>query len=163
MKWLLILVLATSVTSCAPTTHIYIVRHAEKATNDPKDPELTSDGVLRANVLALKLRSLNIKKIYATNFKRTTATAKPLSDAIHIPVENYHRDTSGLMMRHLVISNLNALVVGHSNTVLPLLDSLNISHAKKDIGDNEYDNLFIINIKKGQVIGLQEQKYGPKS
>jgi hypothetical protein len=40
------------------------------------------------------------------------------------------------------------LVVGHSNTVLKMLDSLHLQGNIKSISDKEYDNLFIVKVKK---------------
>jgi hypothetical protein len=37
----------------------------------------------------------------------------------------------------------NALVVGHSNTVGPILEALGVSE-KITLGDSDYDNLFVV-------------------
>ncbi len=162
MKWLFAFAVVLMV-GCSPVSHIYIVRHAEKASNDPKDPELTSAGIARANALGLQLRDKGISKIYSTNFKRTMATAKPLGDFIHVPVEVYKNDTAGRMLNNIVKSRKNALVVAHSNTTVSMLDSLHVPHVKKVIPDGEYDNLFIVTVKKGAAVKVDEKKYGAPS
>src|ERR1051325_395271 len=81
--------------SCKTTTY-YIVRHAEKeaATTMTTDVPLTSAGKQRADALKDVLKNENIKFIYSTNYVRTKATAQPLADVIHVPIQIYDpRDT----------------------------------------------------------------------
>ena len=52
---------------------IVFVRHAEKA-DQSKDPELSAEGVARAEELARVLRDLPITAVYHTEFRRTAAT-----------------------------------------------------------------------------------------
>src|SRR5437868_13626491 len=66
---------AVSVASAEP--FIVIVRHAEKAANDPKDPDLSPAGRARAEMLARILLNAEITAIFATEFKRTQETAEP--------------------------------------------------------------------------------------
>ena len=152
-----------AILNCPAQSYIYITRHAEKATNDPKDPELTSDGIARANALGILLYTKNIKKIYSTSYKRTQSTAKPLSEAIHVPIQEYNKDTSGTLLRRVLASRQNTFIVGHSNSVIPMLDSLGLPHKKMKIEENEYDNLFIVTMKKGHAISVKETKFGAPS
>ncbi|HQS07084.1 MAG TPA: phosphoglycerate mutase family protein, partial [Daejeonella sp.] len=77
----LIVFLAAVALSCrtdAPAiTTIYIVRHAEKDVSDPKnqDPELSSEGMERAEALADKLKEIKLDAAFATKYKRTSQTA----------------------------------------------------------------------------------------
>ena len=63
-------------------TRIYLVRHAEKVTSDPKDnnPLLTESGNKRAIALAEKLKQKPLSAIYSTNYKRTQTTARPTAE-----------------------------------------------------------------------------------
>ena len=69
------------------------------------------------------------------------------------------------MARYLTkLRRTNVLIVGHSNTLLPLLDQLPVTHQKKEIPDSDYDNLFVVTVKRRflrpPLIRLQEKTYG---
>jgi len=74
-----------------PTT-IYVTRHAEKA-DGGKDPELTSQGKVRARTLALILRKVGIKHVFSTATKRTQQTALPLAAQAGLEVHTYDPST----------------------------------------------------------------------
>ena len=63
-----------------PVTTVILVRHAEKKIepNNP-DPDLTPAGEVRAQEIARMFRDAGINAIYATQFKRTQQTVKPLA------------------------------------------------------------------------------------
>ena len=54
-------------------------------------------------------------------------------------------------------------MVGHSNSTISMLDSLHLQHLKKVIPETEYDNLFIVTVKKGAAVKVDEKKYGAPS
>ena len=60
-------------------TVVYIVRHAEKAAENPADPELSRVGYERADSLASQLREAGINVVITTHLKRTILTARPLA------------------------------------------------------------------------------------
>src|SRR5215510_1352777 len=70
-----------------PVTTLLLVRHAEKniEPNNP-DPDLSPAGQQRAQEIARMFGNAGINAIYATQFKRTQQTAKPLSDRIGVRV-----------------------------------------------------------------------------
>ena len=148
------------------STHtLYLVRHAEKAATPANDPPLTAAGQARAQALRDSLRNKEIGVIYSTSTLRTRSTAEPLSQAIGVPVKPYGTDTLWEVARYLTkLRQTNVLVVGHSNTLLPLLDQLPVTHQKKEIPDSDYDNLFVVTIKRRflrpPLIRLQEKTYG---
>src|SRR4029077_14260536 len=74
---LLSIFIAFSIASAEPL--VVVVRHAEKAANDPKDPDLSPTGRARANALARILKDAEIKAVFTTEFKRTQQTAAPTS------------------------------------------------------------------------------------
>ncbi len=133
---------------CACTSTIYIVRHAEKSTEPKNDPHLTLQGEQRAAALKTLLQDKKIQQIFSTNTNRTKETANPISDFTSIPIEFYNNDTTTNFYKRIFLSKKNTLVVGHSNTVLRMLDSLHLHGNVKSISDNEYDNLFIVKVKK---------------
>jgi phosphohistidine phosphatase SixA len=165
MKPLLtILCFALLLTSCSPVTY-YIVRHAEKSIASPgmsSDVPLSEAGTDRAKKLAVLLKDQNIGHIYSTQTIRTTSTAKPLSEAINIPIEIYNpRDTSGTFMNQLkAIEKKNVLVVGHSNTVDDLVNKLTSKQLLNDLPDSSYNNLFIVK-RAGKKYRFTRKSYEP--
>ena len=118
--------LALLLAGCASTPRsddaaaIIVVRHAEKATDDPRDPSLSDAGQARAQRLAAWLADRDIAAIYATGFRRTQQTVQPAAVAHGVDVTIYDaaqpaRDfAAGLRATH---ANGTVLVAGHSNTV----------------------------------------------
>jgi broad specificity phosphatase PhoE len=150
------------ISSCTKTTY-YIVRHAEKATASPgmsSDVPLSEAGVQRAEKLKELLKDKNIGSIFSTQTIRTTSTAKPLSEAMNIPIEIYNpRDTSAAFINQLkTIQRKNVLVVGHSNTVDDIVNKLMGSILLTDLQETEYNNLFIVK-RSGKKYSLKKMKY----
>ena len=69
-----------------PDTVVVVVRHAEKATDDPKDPSLSEAGQARAQRLADALKGLPLQHAISTQYKRTHDTAAPAARANDIEV-----------------------------------------------------------------------------
>jgi 2,3-bisphosphoglycerate-dependent phosphoglycerate mutase len=159
---LTIFCLVMLISSCTKTTY-YIVRHAEKATVSPgmsSDVPLSEAGVQRAEKLKELLKDKNIGSIFSTQTIRTTSTAKPLSEAMNIPIEIYNpRDTSAAFINQLkTIQRKNVLVVGHSNTVDDIVNKLMGSILLTDLQETEYNNLFIVK-RSGKKYSLKKMKY----
>ena len=97
-----------------------VVRHAEKAKDDPRDPSLNEAGQEHARALARNLQDQPIVAAYATQYRRTRQTAQPTADAHGVTVATYDADlpaaalTAQLRRDHV---SGTVLVVGHSNTV----------------------------------------------
>jgi phosphohistidine phosphatase SixA len=168
MKIFFFLLLVACLSACTST--IYIVRHAEKSTEPKNDPHLTAQGEQRATALKILLQHKKIKKIFSTNTNRTKETATPISNFANVPIQIYNNDTTTNFYKHIFLSKKNTLVIGHSNTVLKMIDSIGLQKKIKTISDNEYDNLFIIKVKKycGYCnnkfkASLIESKYGAPS
>jgi broad specificity phosphatase PhoE len=128
---------------------IFVVRHAERAdagtgaaTMMATDPELSDAGRARAQALASALKEAKITAIYTTEYKRTRQTAEPLAKALGIEATVVPaRDMAGLIEK--LKSGGNALVVGHSNTVGPVIAQLGVAEEVK-LSDDDYDNLFVV-------------------
>jgi broad specificity phosphatase PhoE len=90
------------------------------------------------------LAESGIKAIFATEYKRTQDTAKPLAAKLGLTVQSVPAaDTGGLVAKIKAGHAADiVLVVGHSNTVPAVLKAF--GGPDVTIGDNEYDNLFII-------------------
>src|SRR4051812_14663267 len=71
-------------TAAEATPTLFLVRHAEKASDGGNDPGLSAAGQQRAQALARMLKDAGIAAIFTTEFKRTQATAAPLAEATHV-------------------------------------------------------------------------------
>lgn len=161
-QFLTVCSLVLLMSSCSRTTY-YIVRHAEKATAAPNmstDVPLTEAGTQRAEKLKELLKDKNIGFIFSTQTIRTTSTAKPLSEALQIPVQIYnHRDTMDKFIARIKsIEKKNVLVVGHSNTVDDLVNKLMNTQLLTDLPETEYNNFYIVT-RKGKKYTFKGEKY----
>lgn len=120
------------------------MRHAEKAAVGGKDPDLSEAGRTRAEALATILKDEKITAIYATEFKRTQETAAPLAQAqgLKTTVVPAASISTPAFIEKLKESSGNVLVVGHGDTIPGLLKALGLSDSI-NIGENDYDNLFV--------------------
>ncbi len=145
------------------TMKVWIVRHAEKYTSDPKDkdPELTDEGKLRADALTKELRGKKLDSIFATDYKRTKLTAFPLADDIGIAIKTYNPATQKDFAKELMKygGGQKFLIVGHSNTILELIEAFGGKRPVKELSDDDYDYLFELTVK-GTSVDLKTSRYG---
>lgn len=131
----------------ACTTYYYVVRHAEKADNST-NPPLSLAGQQRARDLRDSLASKGIDSIFTSTFIRTRQTAAPLATLLNKTIR-VHSGTSDQLVADLkAIKNKAVLVVGHSNTVPVIVNGLS-GQTIPVIDENDFDNMYIIKIKKG--------------
>jgi phosphohistidine phosphatase SixA len=142
----------------------YIVRHAEKDTGS--GPALLTAGKDRAGDLYRALKNKNINTIYATKYRRTQMTGDSLKIYLRVKMLIYPADTTGEgLMQKMENENeigKNILVIGHSNTILPIVKRLGVKNISiHEIPDDEYDYLFVVTYKKNKAT-LKVEKYGAK-
>ncbi|WP_062356710.1 histidine phosphatase family protein [Pseudoxanthomonas mexicana] len=145
----------------APLTFV-VVRHAEKATDDPENPNLSATGRARAEALATRLRDVPLVAAYATEFRRTQQTAEPSAAAHRLPVEAYYtRGPASEVAAQWRQAHRRGtvLVVGHSNTVPDLVAAL-CRCATAPMDDTEYDRFSIVRIRADGSATLDVQRYG---
>ncbi|MFT5713696.1 MAG: phosphohistidine phosphatase SixA [Flavobacterium sp.] len=167
MKKILFLLLLLSLNTRAQSTSmttIYLVRHAEKVTDDPtnKDPMLTENGENRAISLVKTLKKTAIHNIYSTNYKRTMATAMPLAKKLKKEIKIYDLKQLKTEAETILKDNKgkNALIVGHSNTVLETIEALGGRRPIDGISDAEYDYLFRLSIDPDGTTVVKVMHYG---
>lgn len=144
-----------------PSTTVILVRHAEKVAPDG-DPPLSDAGKKRAEILAHTLGEAGVGAIYATPYRRTQETAKPLALRLGLEVRiagvgNYGPDLAAKIRaehRGQVV-----VAISHSNTVPELIASLGIEQAP-EIPDHAYDDLFIVTLPPGEPPTLLALAYG---
>lgn len=134
------------------TTTMIFVRHAEKAGIPPEDPGLTPAGQRRAAELARQLVDADVvagvDAIYSTPFRRTRETAKPVADALNLPINIYDPSDNEAVLETILRNHKGKiiLVVGHSDTLPTLIADLGASKKVPPIAEYEYDNIYIISI-----------------
>lgn len=129
-----------------PTTTFVVVRHAEKATDDARDPSLSQAGHARAQRLARLLQDTPLDAAYATGFRRTQQTAQPAADAHSLSPTLYDAQlpaTTLAAQLRAAHTRGTVLVVGHSNTVPDIVSALS-GQPVAPIADDQYGNLYWI-------------------
>jgi broad specificity phosphatase PhoE len=149
------------------TTTIVVVRHAEKSTDDPRDPSLSAAGQERARDLSAVLKDAGITDIYTTQYKRTRQTAEPLAQQSGIailerPINAANSATYAPDLAREILTRSagkSVLVVGHSNTVPDIVKSLS-GRAVPPITDAEYDHIYIVIIPASGSARLMQVRFG---
>lgn len=156
---LLTMLLAFAATGCATPADraartdadgvvFVLVRHAEKAKDDPKDPTLSDAGIARAERLAGTLSHAPVVAVYSTAYHRTKLTAAPTAELHRLSVRTYDAslaagDFAAQLLREHTAGTV--LVVGHSNTIPSLAAALcrcNIPPMQ----ENEFDRVIEVSI-----------------
>ena len=135
--------IAFCVASAEPV--VVIVRHAEKATNDPKDPDLSEAGRKRAETLARILRDGQLTAIFTTEFKRTQETAAPISKLTGVAATILPGKDFAALASKLREVKGNALVVGHGNTIPEIVKALGVDTPVR-IADDDYSEIFVVTL-----------------
>lgn len=172
-RWMLLAALALPVVAWSQTLQVpeegwlvVVVRHAEKAQDDPRDPGLSDAGLARAAALAGRLRELSLAAAYATPFRRTQLTAQPSASAQGLEVEvrefvSRDPDEDAQALRETLLREHRGeavLVVGHSNTVPAIVEALSGQEAEP-MPETEYDRLSLIRIEADGRAELRVERY----
>lgn len=146
---------ALALVSAAPalgqSTVVVVVRHAEKATDDPRDPTLSAAGQARAQALARRLELAGLDAAYATQFRRTQLTAAPAAAKAGIEVTVRPANTANAatygpdLARDLraLPPGSTALVVGHSNTVPGIVEAIS-GRPAPEMPETEFDRYTVV-------------------
>ncbi len=136
---------------------VILVRHAEKADVPGNDPPLSEVGTARAESLQVALQHANVRHVIVTSRRRTTLTAASVITAQHLsPVvipydggDSLHVATVAAAVRRIPKGEA-VLVVGHSNTVPPIIAALG-GPKLPELCDGEYSFLFILELDSSPV------------
>ncbi|MBH8556905.1 phosphoglycerate mutase family protein [Hymenobacter negativus] len=146
-------------------TTIYIVRHAEKdSTSDRADPTLSPLGQTRALALRQTLLRHHPAALFTTDTKRTRATLAPLAEALKLEPQTYDpkrgRDLADRILKEY--AGKSVVIVGHSNTVLSLIDDFGATPPVEEIGEQDYEYLFTVRVAEGLMPTVDMRGYGPE-
>ncbi|MEL7310698.1 MAG: phosphoglycerate mutase family protein [Pseudomonadota bacterium] len=151
------------------TTTLIFVRHAEKADLPDGDPGLTPAGTQRALELARVLGEVDVvagvDAIYVSQYRRTAETARPLLGQAGIDARMFDLDDLQGSVNDIVLQHKGkiVLIVGHSNTIAPMIAELGGSKKIPPIAESEYDNVYIVTIPWFGKVKTLRLKFGVPS
>ena len=141
-------------------TTFILVRHAEKSTDDPKDPNLSEAGITRTMKLADLLERTAITAVYSTPYKRTRSTVLPIANTRKLPVLEYAPTDPKAFAAELLGKHAGGtvLISGHSNTIPGLANALLGEEKFASFDDADYGNILVIFVDgsgKGRLLHLR--------
>ena len=144
----------------AAETKIIIVRHAEKELG--QDPVLTSAGRERASALGRLLSGqFNVSGIYTSNYIRTIQTATPLAAELNLEMNSsisafkYQELIDDIILHH---SGETVLLVGHTTTIVGLINHVFKRQVIAQISEEDFANLFILRLDSTTPIDLEKYR-----
>ena len=143
------------------TTTFILVRHAEKGTDDARDPSLSDVGKARADRLAQLLSDAPLMAVYATVYRRTQQTAQPVADGHGMVVTTYDAkmaDAAFASQLRAAHAHGTVLVVGHSNTVPGIAAALS-GTVVEAMQDDQFDRIYRISIDSEGKATLSQSSY----
>ena len=138
-----------------------VLRHAE-TTGSGTNPNLSTNGLARAEELRRILANVPLAAVFSSNYNRTKQTAQPIADDKSLVINLYDPSNQVLFVDDWLDTyrGKTVLVLGHSNTVPELLNLFLQTNIYPNLPNAEYDNLFIATVSekgRGKVLHL---KYG---
>ena len=155
MKKLTLIALSTLLilSSCTQKTEnkedvstYYLIRHAEKELSE--NPNLTEEGLQRAENWAKYFKDIKFDAIYATNTNRTIQTATPTAKANNIEIKLHDPDIMNINNFMTVNKGKNVLIVGHVNTTPMTANDLLGEFKYEEISDDNFSNLYVVTVKR---------------
>ena len=132
---------------------VFLVRHAEKDTEDPDDPGLDQAGERRAAALDRLLARVGVTHLFSSQYRRTRHTLGPLAErtGLEIQVVRAQKPEEQLDALRRLPAGSVAVVAGHSNTVPELtcglggaVPDLDCSGSGRGFDQSEYDRLYLV-------------------
>jgi phosphohistidine phosphatase SixA len=146
-----------------PPVTLILVRHAEKQIVPPenKDPDLGPAGMARAQELARMFGDSGITAIYATQYKRTQQTVKPLAEKLGITITQIEAKQTPDLVKQIRARGAGQVIfiAGHNNTVPEIIAAMG-GPQLPIIPETEYDNLYILTVQSDGSAKLLKMKYG---
>ena len=102
-----------------------------------------------------------INAIYATQYKRTQQTAKPLADKLGLPVNQINSKNTADLLAQIRSQNSGQVVfvAGHNNTVPEIIAALG-GPTFPAIPETEFDNLYLVTVYRTGKAKDVKLKYG---
>jgi phosphohistidine phosphatase SixA len=146
-----------------PSMTLVLVRHAEKKIVPPenKDPDLSPAGQARAQELVRMFGDTGITAIYATQYKRTQQTVRPLAEKLGLQVIQVEAKKTSDLVKQIRSRKAGEVIfiAGHNNSVPEIIAALG-GPQLPIIPETEYDNLYILTVQSDGSAKLVRMKYG---
>ena len=143
----------------AQSVTVFLTRHAEKAKNDAKDPDLSEDGKKRADQFVIFFENQKFNRFLSTPYKRTKQTLEPLAKANGKQVVEYSPAAPEKLVEEIrKLENETIFISGHSNTIPDLVNRFTGKKDAKMIDDSRYGDLWMLTLVKGEVISVVQLK-----
>lgn len=127
---LLALAVVAGAVMSASTTTVFVMRHAEQVRDGSEDPPLSAAGEARAErlreIFGRAPEGLGIDGIIVSELRRSQDTARPLAEALGIPVVVVAAGDPAEVARRALrdFHGGRVLVLGHGNTVPDIVEAL---------------------------------------
>jgi 2,3-bisphosphoglycerate-dependent phosphoglycerate mutase len=145
-----------------PVTTVILVRHAEKKIEpNNNDPDLSPAGEARAQEIVRLFSDAGIAGIYATQYKRTQQTVKPLADKLGVPITMVNSRSTADLLAQIQSQHRGqtVFVAGHNNTVPEIIAALG-GPTYPTIPESEFDNLYVVSVYRTGKAKVVKMKYG---
>lgn len=131
--------------SAQQTRTIYLVRHADKVSEDVDAP-LNEAGKVRAKCLASTLQDANIGQIFTSELQRTQQTAAPLAEKLGLkPVAIPMSKVDDLIQAIRASKSPSVLVIWHDATLAAIMRALGAPEITP-IAHTDYDRFFVVTL-----------------
>lgn len=130
---------------------IYAVRHCEKKKDGTDNPDLSAEGLARAERLGKILDNARIDRVCTTNTKRTLQTGETVKRyAADPPIETFPVAAQNDWLAELLQAGggKQYVYVGHTNTVPTLLNTLLGRREYENLPDDEFGRFYVV-VTKG--------------
>ncbi len=140
---------------------VFVVRHAEKATDDPRDPNLSQAGHQRAAELARVLGDARVSALFASEFRRTQQTLTPLAEARGLTTTVVGAAAIDSLAARLeaLPAGSRAVVASHSNLVATIVKQL-CGAEVPPLTDADYDRLYVVTLTGKGTGSVAVLRYG---
>jgi broad specificity phosphatase PhoE len=150
-----LMVFAAWVWGTAGSTTVIVIRHAETESGvGMADPPLSPAGEARAALLARMFGDAkavgHVDAIYASPALRDRLTAAPLAERLRLTAAVAPADDPRGLARRALREHAGGrvLIVGHSDTVPKIVAALSHNPRIPQIGDQEYDTMYVVTVPR---------------
>lgn len=136
-------------------THIYFLRHAEKAYDGSDDPHLSKEGFAHAEYWRKFFKHINFDRIYTTKFHRNVETAEIVANGANDKIKIYSALTFDIVQHLPKFKGEIVLIVGHSNTIPGMVNRVVGRNQYEPMSLDDYASFFQITIDSNSLVTSQ--------
>jgi len=146
------------------TVTVFLVRHAEKVSEEiafnSQDPDLSEEGIARADRLTTILKDQTIHAVFITKTIRSFQTGMPTADMNGVELTEYPPTDTNWLVKTIDATpgDGSVLIVAHSNTVPMILKALG-GRDMPELDESEYDRFIAVVRNNGEHIKTIELRF----